>query len=126
MPKNYAGKPRFDKRGVTLTANTGGSGDYYPISTTPLAANATFVGGAIAVDPSWPSLAFAVVTEAAGTTYVDYSMDAGVTWKPMGKLALAALSYVTALGALLIAPHVRVRYVNGAVAQTDFYLAAKY
>jgi hypothetical protein len=121
-----SGEPRITAQGVVLTSNTGQAGDFHVLSTSPLAANATFISSAFVIDQDMALLIFQVVTEAAGTLYSEYSMDAGVTWKPMGKVILAALSYSTAIGVLLIAPHVRVRYVNGAVAQTDFYFAAKY
>ncbi|MBY0255154.1 MAG: hypothetical protein K2X54_27840 [Methylobacterium organophilum] len=99
---------------------------YFFEASTPLAANASFTGptrfGAFGSSGGrWSAFQAKFVSSAAGTAYLDVSPD-GATW------FTAETATVTAGGAVTLrtptAPAMRVRFVNGATAQTSFYVGA--
>ena len=95
---------------------------FFTDSTTALAANATFTGtsrdtGATGSNSKVRARAYA---SHPGTLYIDQSWN-GTTWRSTDSIAVGA-EETKFLEAKIVARYVRVRYVNGATAQTAFEL----
>lgn len=89
-------------------------------STVALGISATFNG------PQRPTDGFSKVralafADQAGTLNIQQSFDGGVTWRTTDTTAIVASTAKT-IEALIVAPLVRVQYVNGGVANTVFNL----
>ncbi|MBX9663472.1 hypothetical protein [Novosphingobium sp.] len=119
---------------VTGTATISGSvnlGNGFTDSTTALAASATFTGTGRANSAAqfafFNATAFA---DQAGTLFIDQSLDTGTSYQAIASQALAAGSganlSVRLCGAVGTATLYRVRYVNGAGAQTTFRLSSSF
>lgn len=91
-------------------------------SSAALGISATFNGSARLSDAFSKVRAFALADQ-AGTLNVQQSWDNGATWKVTDTVAIVASTGKT-LEALVVAPLVRVQYVNGGVAQGSFTLAS--
>lgn len=91
-------------------------------STTPLAANATFVGTSDALT-SWEEIDVNVAVtppNATGTLYFEFSPD-NIHWDVSVPLFLTGTNVVP-IHLRSILPYFRVRYINGPVAQAEFRL----
>lgn len=119
---------------VTGTATITGSvnlGNGFTESTTALAASATFTGTGRANSAAqfafFNATAFA---DQSGTLFIDQSLDTGTSYQAIASQALAAGSganlSVRMCGAVGTATLYRVRYVNGAGAQTTFRLSSSF
>ncbi|MEM2386089.1 MAG: hypothetical protein QXO67_03810 [Candidatus Bathyarchaeia archaeon] len=100
----------------------------YTDTTTPLGANATYTGASrdtfISTNFPYPRYALfmaCALADQAGTLYIDESPD-NTTWINGVKSASVAANTPTILEHKPIYRYVRVRYVNGATAQTSFRL----
>jgi hypothetical protein len=91
-------------------------------STTPLGIGATFTGPTRSTAGYGRFVAIAAADQ-AGTLNVEQSVD-GATWMVTDTIAVAA-GVPQRLNAILGAANVRVRYVNGGVAQGSFTLASE-
>lgn len=120
-------EPRIFNNGAVTFFNAGSPGSFSTISATPLAANASMVTAAYTIDQTDPSYpAFLVASDVGGTLYVEFSIDNGATWRLYSKTALTTGNGIAQINfAYQIAPMCRARYVNGAVAQTEFLLSVK-
>lgn len=113
---------------VTGTINTGTG---YTDSVSALAAAAVFTGTGRAASAAQNAFFKAsAYADQAGTLFIDQSLDTGATYFPVTSVAVPAATTgqlaVRLTGALTTATLYRVRYVNGAVAQTTFRLASAY
>ncbi len=113
---------------VTGTVNTNNG---FTDSTSALAATATFTGSGRANSSAQYSYFTATAfADAAGTVFIDQSLDSGTTYHPItsgvvqsgGAQQLAVRTTGLYTGATLY----RVRYVNGATAQTVFRLSSAF
>jgi len=102
----------------------------YTDSTTALGAGATFTGTSRAASSFAPFSYFnaSVYADQAGTLYIDQSLDTGATFQAVGSVAVSAgttgqLSEKLT-GIMGAATLYRVRFVNGATAQTVFRIAS--
>jgi hypothetical protein len=98
----------------------------YTDSTTALAVNASFTGTTrdLGTDTSlYPAYAIArAYADQAGTLYIEQSRD-GTTWRAaVGDSVALAAEETRTLTVRLLARYWRVKYVNGATAQTAFEL----
>lgn len=89
-------------------------------STTALGASATFTGVALNLgdNHSFNRHRAQVYSDQAGTAYLEESID-GTTWRVCAQSSVSAGATVT-FEDLLVWKYVRIRYVNGATAQTAF------
>ena len=120
---------------VTGTATVSGTtnpGTGYTDSTTALAASATFTGtGRVTTSFSQYAYFHAVAyADQSGTLFIDQSLDSGTSYQPVASLAMTASApaQLTAkvTGAFAATTLYRVRYVNGASAQTTFRLSSAF
>jgi hypothetical protein len=120
---------------VTGTATVGGTtntGTGFTDSTTALGASATFTGTGRATTTSSQYAYFHAVAYAdqSGTLFIDQSLDSGTTYQPVVSQAVTASApaQLTAkiTGAFAATTLYRVRYVNGAAAQTTFRLSSAF
>ncbi|MFM6828770.1 MAG: hypothetical protein ACKOVA_00290 [Novosphingobium sp.] len=108
----------------TINPNSG-----FTDSTTALAASATYTGtGRAATSTQHGYFAAQAYADAAGTLFIDQSLDTGATWFAAASVAVAAASNgqlsVRITGSYAGATLYRVRYVNGAAAQTVFRISS--
>lgn len=113
---------------VTGTVNTNLG---YSDSTSALAANAVFTGSGRANSGAQFSFFTAsVFADAAGTMFIDQSIDNGATYQPLATVGASAnvaqQLTVRLTGAYTTATLYRVRYVNGPAAQTVFRLSSAF
>ncbi|MCX7283624.1 MAG: hypothetical protein NTX28_06190 [Novosphingobium sp.] len=113
---------------VTGTVNTNlGFND----STTALASAATFTGtGRASANAQYSYFAAVSFADAAGTLFIDQSLDNGVTYQPVATAAAAAnvaqQLTVRTTGIFASTTLYRVRYLNSATAQTLFRLSSAF
>lgn len=98
-------------------------------STTALAASATYTGtGRAASSTQHGFFAAQAYADAAGTLFIDQSLDTGTNWFTAASVAVAATSNgqlsVRITGSYAGSTMYRVRYVNGAAAQTVFRISS--
>lgn len=127
QPGSYATEPLPVNQvsTVTATANIGTYGGIvYTDSSANLAISAAFTGTSRDAGSTVGYGVFAAnaYADQAGTLYIDKSTD-GTTWRPARQVAVAADTPVE-LKMLITTRYNRVRYVNGAVAQTAFLLTS--
>lgn len=129
-----AGTSGIGSVSVTGTTTITGSvnlGNGFTDSTAALAASATFTGTGRANSAGqfafFNATAFA---DQAGTLFIDQSLDTGTSYQAIASQAVAAGSganiSVRMCGAVGTATMYRVRYVNGAGAQTTFRLSSSF
>jgi hypothetical protein len=103
----------------------------YVDSTTALAASATYTGTTRATSTMRSASFFtaSAYADQAGTLFIDFSLDSGATWQAVNSVAVAAGSTQTLstriVGFLSTASY-RVRFVNGATAQTVFRIGSAF
>ena len=101
----------------------------FALSTTALAAGATFTGATLDfgdtmnVYQSINAIVFADQASAANGLQIQVSRD-GTTWRVAAQVAVVASTYTT-LNASLFLRYARIVYINGGVAQTSFALDAQ-
>jgi hypothetical protein len=98
---------------------------YFTHSTTALAASATFTGNQLQIGSNHSFNKHRVLVSdvgGGGTLYFDESRD-GVTWIQTQSNAIAA-GVPQEVDSVITLPYQRVRYVNGATAQTGFTLVS--
>lgn len=102
---------------MTYSPNVQGSKDEGNSTTTPLGAGATFTGAWVA--NSNPHIAFNVLTDQVGTFYLEFSIDGTTALQTLSK-SYQIFANAGQFDALVKMPgrYHRVRFVNGAVAQT--------
>lgn len=115
--------------GTATISGTVNAGTGYTDSTTALAASATFTGtGRANSAAQYEFFAATAFADQAGTLFIDQSLDTGSTYQPVLSQAVAAGGAaniaVRICGAVSTATLYRVRYVNGAAAQTVFRLSS--
>jgi hypothetical protein len=88
-------------------------------TTTPLGANGTYTSGSLTVS-GYGRIVGTVFADQAGTLYIEQSSD-GTNWDASTSVSVSA-STPTSFSVEVVAPTARVRYVNGATAQTAFRL----
>lgn len=107
---------------LSITSNL--SSTAYADTSTPLAASATFTGTSRWFGYGNPATVKAfnanVYADQAGMLYIEKSND-NVTWRQAGKVAVAAGDSAD-LRVMVTAQYYRVKFVNGAAAQTAFML----
>ncbi|MDT0508661.1 hypothetical protein [Novosphingobium sp. MMS21-SN21R] len=108
----------------TINPNSG-----FTDSTAALAASAAYTGTGRAVTSTQHGFfAAQAYADAAGTLFIDQSLDTGTTWFTAASVAVAAASNgqlsVRITGSYAGATMYRVRYVNGAAAQAVFRLSS--
>lgn len=113
---------------VSGTVNTGLG---FTDSTVALAASATFTGSGRANGSNHHALFIATAyADVTGTLFVDQSLDSGVTYHPIASAAVTAGGaqqlVVSITGNYTSSTQYRVRYVNGAAAQTVFRLSSAF
>lgn len=113
---------------MTGTANTGSG---FTESTTALAGSASFTGTGRANTQSQYSYFIATgFADAAGTMFIDQSLDTGATYQQLMSVSVAANTSqqlsARITGAYTAATLFRVRFVNGATAQTTFRLSSAF
>lgn len=93
----------------------------FPLSTTALAAAASFSGPVLDLggSHSWDEVRAAAFADVAGTMFIDHSRDGTVFRTEGAGVAVAANSYVTMTQPVNVR-YVRPRFVNGATAQGAF------
>jgi hypothetical protein len=112
----------------TVTANIGTSGLVtYTDSTTNLAGAATFTGTSrdAGATPAYNNFIVNAYANQAGTLYVEKSTD-NTNWRLAAKPVSVAIDLPEQVEVLVTTRYMRVRYVNGAVAQTQFSLTSAY
>lgn len=127
-----AGSAGIGSVAVTGTATVSGTvnpGTGFTDSTAALAASATFTGtGRANSAAQYEFFAATAFADQAGTLFIDQSLDTGATYQPVMSQAVtaggAANIAVRICGAVGTATLYRVRYVNGAAAQTVFRLSS--
>lgn len=127
QPGSYATEPLPVNQvsTVTATANIGTYGGVvYTDSSANLAISAAFTG---TIRDAGSTVGYGVFAanayaDQAGTLYLEKSTD-NTTWRPALQVAVAAATPVE-LKMLITTRYNRVRYVNGAVAQTAFLLTS--
>lgn len=112
--------------GGSTTANTYDRLVWYTDSTTPLAASASYTGTARdgSSTGSYNKFRARSFADQDGTLYIDQSRD-GTTWRTTDSVLVGA-GETKFLEAKVVARYVRVRYVNGATAQTNFELISAF
>lgn len=115
---------------ATVTGNVN-TGTGYTDSVANLAAGATFTGTARAnSNAQFCYFVANAFSDAAGTLFIEQSLDTGATYQVVSSAPVAAGSAaqlsVRLTGAFATATLYRVRYVNGAAAQTLFRLSSAY
>ena len=104
----------------------------YTDSITSLAASATYSGTGRTTNSNAQYAFFnaSAYADQAGTLYIDQSLDTGATYLPVASTAVAAVSSgqisVRLTGTYTASTLYRVRYVNGATAQTTFRIASAF
>jgi len=88
-------------------------------TTTALGAGASYTSGSFTVS-GYGRIVGTVFADQAGTLYVEQSSD-GTNWDASASVSVSA-STPTSFSVEVVAPTARVRYVNGATAQTVFRL----
>lgn len=127
-----AGTSALGSVSVTGTATISGTvnpGTGFTDSTAALAAGANFTGtGRANSAAQYEFFAATAFADQAGTLFIDQSLDTGATYQPILSQAVTAGSAaniaVRICGAVGTATLYRVRYVNGATAQTVFRLSS--
>lgn len=94
----------------------------FDATSTPLAGNATYLGGQCQTD-TYDSVGGTVYSDQSGTAYIDQSTD-GVNWDFTTTIAVTGGTGAV-VSVPLVAPIYRLRYVNGATPQTTFRFRAK-
>lgn len=89
----------------------------------PLAANGTWTSGSKVTDRA-DAITGTIFADQTGTLYIEQSND-GTNWDLSTSVAVAA-STGKGFKEELYAPHVRLRYVNGATAQGAFRVYARF
>ena len=117
--------------GSVVATGTLNGGIGYTDSVAALAASATFTGTGRGNGLNQYSLFVATAfADVAGTLFIDQSLDSGATYQPVASAVVAAGGaqqlVVSLSGAFSVATQYRVRYVNGAAAQTTFRLSSAY
>jgi len=92
-------------------------------STTPLAGNGTVTLGPVNTQLS-DRIVGSVFADVAGTLYIEQSFD-GTNFDISTSISVPA-NDGTGFSEELVAPNVRLRYVNGAAAQTAFRVYARF
>ena len=112
-----------------ISGNTN-SGTGYTDSTTALAASATFTGTGRSTASQYAYFHAIAYADQSGTLFVEQSLDSGATYQPILTQAVAAATpaqvALRVTGAYGAATLYRVRYVNGAAAQTTFRLSSAF
>ncbi|WP_298191313.1 hypothetical protein [Novosphingobium sp.] len=129
-----AGSSGIGSVAVSGTATISGIvnlGTGFTDSTTALAASATFTGtGRANSAAQYEFFAATAFADQAGTLFIDQSLDTGATYQPILSQAVAAGGAaniaVRMCGAVGTATLYRVRYVNGAAAQSVFRLSSSF
>jgi hypothetical protein len=94
------------------------------LTTTPLDANASFTSSSFDLSSyEWRHFIATVYADQAGTLYVEQSPD-GTNWDISESLSVSA-GVGASLEVVIKSRYVRVRYVNGATAQSVFRLARR-
>ncbi len=88
-------------------------------TTVALAASGTFTGTNVLVD-GYSLITGTVYSDQAGTLYIDQSSD-GTNYDVTTNVSVSAATGVS-FSVQVVAPNARIRYVNGATAQTTFRL----
>jgi hypothetical protein len=88
-------------------------------TTTPLGANGTYTSGSLTVS-GYGRIVGTVFADQAGTLYIEQSSD-GTNWDASTGVSVSA-GTPASFSVEVVAPTARVRYVNGATAQTAFRL----
>jgi hypothetical protein len=112
----------------TVTSNIGTSGlVVYTDSATNLAGAATFTGTSRdgGSTPAYNKFIVNAYTNQAGTLYVEKSTD-NTNWRLAAKPVAVAIDLPEQVEVLVTTRYMRVRYVNGATAQTLFSLTSAY
>lgn len=91
-------------------------------STTPIAANATWNSGILSPDLA-DKIVGSVFADQAGTIYIEQSSD-GSNWDIATNYAVTA-STGRGFSEEILLPYLRVRFVNGASAQSVFRISAR-
>jgi len=118
--------------GTATVAGTTNTGTGYTDSTTALAASATFTGtGRVTTTFSQYAWFHAVAyADQSGTLFIDQSLDSGTTYQPVATQAVTAATPVQltarVTGAFAATTLYRVRFVNGATAQTTLRLSSAF
>lgn len=84
-----------------------------------LAASASYTGVSLSVE-GYARITGTVYSDQAGTLYIEQSPD-GTNWDTATSLSVSAAT-ATSFSVEVVAPYARLRYVNGATAQTVFRL----
>ena len=129
-----AGSSGIGSVAVSGTATISGIvnlGTGFTDSTAALAASATFTGtGRANSAAQYEFFAATAFADQAGTLFIDQSLDTGATYQPILSQAVAAGGAanvaVRMCGAVGTATLYRVRYVNGAAAQSVFRLSSSF
>lgn len=102
-------------------------------SSTNLAASATFTGTGRVTGGQYSKFNAVAYADVAGTLFIDLSVDTGATYRPVKSIPLTALPVgfgadlsIPVTGAQGTATLYRVRFVNGASAQTAFQLTSSF
>ncbi len=117
--------------GSVFATGTSNNGVGYTDSITALGGAATFTGTARASNLSQYSFFVATAyADVAGTLFIEQSLDTGASYQPIASAAVAAgtaqqLS-IGLTGAFNSASFYRLRYVNGAAAQSTFRLSSAF
>jgi len=101
---------------------------YNTETTTALGASATFTSGTRygsfgSAGGRWAYFSGKFISDQAGTAYLDVSLD-GANWFVAETAAVAAGGSLTLR--TLMAPAVRIRFVNGGTTQAKFYAASSF
>lgn len=115
--------------GTATVSGTVNPGTGFTDSTTALAGGANFTGtGRANTAAQYEFFAATAFADQAGTLFIDQSLDTGATYQPILSQAVAAGGAaniaVRMCGVVGTATLYRVRYVNGATAQTVFRLSS--
>jgi hypothetical protein len=89
------------------------------VTTTPLNANGTVTSGNILTAYA-ERVTGTIYTDQPGTLYIEWSSDGGTNWDGQEKIDITGGS--ATIDVSVKAPLMRIRYVNGTIAQTVFRL----
>jgi hypothetical protein len=92
-------------------------------TTTPLGANGTYTTATPINCGGNARITGTVYSDKAGTLYIDFSPD-GTNWDYSTTAVSVSAGTGTGFSEEVVAPYARLRYVNGATAQTTFRLYA--
>ena len=100
---------------------------YAFLTTTPLASGSTYDSGVLSLSPGWSQVQTHVRADQDGTLRVFWYSDAAGT----DQIRTLTLPYSGSdgfqmFGAPAFAPYIKYQFVNGAVAQSDFYYDTKF